>query len=159
MKQGEFYDKTKYNLAFKMNNSNKRFYNNMKSKIDNSDEQNLIYKIQCKGNEEEQCDGIYIGTTKNKLKTRLSGHKSNFKNLNNNYNKTALTQHCSDLKHNPDFDNIQILQKEDDYDKRLLLEMLHIISTPVKKRINFKTDTDNLAHSYRNIIQQHNIQK
>ena len=46
---------------------------------------NLVYKIPCRGNDNENCNKVYVGTTKNKLKTRLAGHKPDHK-----YNKTTI---------------------------------------------------------------------
>lgn len=113
---------------------------------------NVIYKIRCSGNDSTTCGQVYVGTTKNKLKTRLAGHKSDLKCRNMTTHKTALVAHCAERGHTPDLENIEILQTEDHYNKRYTLEMLHIINIPQEKRMNFKTDTDNCAQSYRHII-------
>ena len=152
IKNGPFYDKNKYNIAYRSHNNNKQFFSNMKSKIKNEDKYNLVYKINCKGNDIEDCNGIYIGTTGNKLKTRLSGHKSNFKKLKDNKNKTALALHCYEKNHTPDFEGVKIIAQENNYNKRLLTEMLKIIEVPCNLRINAKADVDNIAQSYRNVI-------
>ena len=128
----------------------------MKSKIDNGDKSNVIYEIACKGGDNNSCNMVYVGTTKSKLKTRISGHKSDYKcRTNISTQKTALTSHCAQFSHTPDFDNVKILQQENNYNKRFVLEMLHIINTPTEKRMNFKTDTDGCAHSYRHLV-KHN---
>lgn len=114
---------------------------------------NLIYKIKCTGDNNNKCEQEYVGTTKNKLKTRISGHKSDLRCRNNSaMQKTALASHCVNSGHLPDFDNVQILQREEHYNKRLTSEMLHIINLPQAKRINYKSDTENCAQTYRHII-------
>ena len=35
-----------------------------------------------------------------------------------------------------------------------MLEMLQIIDVPTSKRINYKTDTDNVAQNYRHLIRK-----
>ncbi|XP_075167963.1 uncharacterized protein LOC142240139 [Haematobia irritans] len=114
----------------------------------------------CNGNEKDVCDKVYVGTTKNKLKTRLSGHKSDLKHrLQRPMQKTALSTHCAGEHHHPDLERARVLQCESNYNKRLTLEMLHILNTPTQKRINYKTDTDNLAQSYRNLIRKSKAQQ
>ncbi|GBP08837.1 Katanin p60 ATPase-containing subunit A-like 1 [Eumeta japonica] len=115
----------------------------MKDKLDMS---NVVYRIPCGGNGAEECGEVYIGTTKNKLRTRLAGHKSDQKYRTTNLShKTALTAHCVRLNHFPKFEDTTVLNRESNYRRRLTLEMLQIINTPVEKRINFKADIDNIA--------------
>ena len=66
--------------------------------------------------------------------------------------KTALTSHCASLSHVPNFEDTSVLSRENNYKRRFMLEMLQIIKTTVRKRINFKADTDNLAQNYRHLI-------
>ena len=116
----------------------------------------MIYKINCKGDGLTSCNMSYIGTTKSKLKTRVSAHKSDQKTYKINMpNKTALATHCARNIHVADFERAEILQQETNYNKRFTLEILHIINTPAQKRMNYKTDTENCAHSYRHLIRQH----
>ena len=110
--------------------------------------------MDCKGNNTEQCNKLYIGTAKSKLKTRISAHKSNIKLIDNNnpQQETALTTHCAKSNHTPDFNKVKIVDRESNYSKRLALETLHILNTPANLRLNFKTDTTNIAHCYRHLI-------
>ena len=48
--------------------------------------------------------------------------------------------------------NVDIIQKENNYDKRFMLEMLHIVDIPPGKRFNYKTDIDNCSQSYKHLI-------
>lgn len=152
-KNSNILDKEKYCLALKTNNTLKSLFTNTKSKVNMEDKSNIIYQITCSGNEQTTCNKIYVGTTKSKLKTRISGHKTDQKTrTNTSQQRTALATHCTQHSHTPDFDNVKILQQENNYTKRFLLEMLHITKTPTEKRINYKTDTDGCAHIYRHLI-------
>ena len=149
-------DEEKYEIAMKTDNTLKKLFSNTKSKLDKKDKSNVIYKINCKGDGLTSCNMSYIGTTKSKLKTRVSAHKSDQKTYKINMpNKTALATHCARNNHVADFERAEILQQETNYNKRFTLEMLHIINTPAQKRMNYKTDTENCAHSYRHLIRQH----
>ena len=109
----------------------------------------MIYRIECSGNSKDTCNKVYIGTTKSKLKRKISAHKSNIKLLNrNSIQKTALATHCAQNKHVPDFNNVSIVNEENNYNKRFTLEMLHIVNTLTKIRLNYKTD----SQSYRHLI-------
>ncbi|XP_075162762.1 uncharacterized protein LOC142235391 [Haematobia irritans] len=152
--KSDIFDTNKYNLAHKSNNTLKNLFTNTKDNIPLSETPNVIYEIPCDGKSKEKCQMIYIGTTKNKLKTRLSGHKSDIKIRNNNskLQKTALATHCAATNHQPNFDRVRVLQRESNTSKRYTLEMLHINNVPTTRRINYKTDTDNIAHIYRQMI-------
>ena len=154
LKKSGIIDNNKYVMTFKANNNMRKIYTNMKTKLDKNETQNVIYRIKCKGNEEEPCNKLYVGTTKSKLKTRISAHKSDIKLLDSTatQHKTALAAHCAKSHHTPDFGKVEILDKENNYNKRLTLEMLHILNTPTNLRLNYKTDTANIAHSYRQLI-------
>lgn len=152
LEKSDIYDKTKYTIAHSSNNTTKSIFSKLKSKTPKLEKHNVIYQIECGGNNEEGCGKLYVGTTKNKLKTRMSGHKSDIKLRNTNIiQKTALSEHCKIHNHTPNIDDVKILQTENHYNKRLTLEMLHINSLPTTTRINSKTDTDNTAYCYRHL--------
>lgn len=109
------------------------------------------------GNETNKCDKMYIGTTKNKLKTRITAHKSDQRIKNSNYlQKTALVAHCCEDMHRPDFERTSIIESENNYKRRYMLEMLHINNVPTDKRMNYRCDTENLAQSFRHLIRKRN---
>lgn len=156
LEKSRIFDGDRYKMAHKTYNTLDKLFNKMKDKISKFEESNLIYKIPCGGSDTQDCDKVYIGTTKNKLKTRISGHKSDQKYRYNSTQKTALSSHCMELNHYPKFENTLILSRENNYKRRFMLEMLHIINTPMEKRINFKTDVDNIAQSYRYLVNRGN---
>ena len=87
-------------------------FSKTKDKIEKSEISNVVYEIPCTGNANEDCSMVYGGTTKNIVKTRMAGHRSDIKYKYIKTQKTALTSHCSKFHHNPNFDNVKILNKE-----------------------------------------------
>ena len=88
-----------------------------------------------------------------KLKTRISAHRSDIKSRHKNLEqKTALANHCAIENQQPHFEKTKVLEKENNYNKRFLLEMLHIIKTPYDQRMNYKADTENCAQAYRYLV-------
>ena len=75
-------------------------------------------------------------------------HARSIKNYNTN--STALAQHAYKFKHNFDFKEVKILEHEQNFKKRLCLEMIHIQKNI--NSINFRTDIENLSDIYFNII-------
>lgn len=153
--KSKLFNSEKYKIAHKTDNCIEKFYSKNKDKVENKDKSNVIYRVSCNGNGvSESCDMVYVGTTKNKLKTRLAGHKSDIKlrNTNNNSNKTALTAHCKYHNHSPDLDNVRVLQVESRYRHRYMLEALNIMKVPYAQRMNFKSDTENIGKSFRYLV-------
>ncbi|XP_075148807.1 uncharacterized protein LOC142238661 [Haematobia irritans] len=155
-KSSNMLNKDKFQIAQRTHNTVNQFFSKTKSKIKKEDKSNVVYKIKCNGNDSDTCQKVYIGTTKTKLKTRLSGHKSDQKATDKPLEqKTALAAHCTLTGHKPNFKDVDILTQETNYKRRFTLEMLHIINVPAERRMNFKTDTDHCAHIYRNIVQKY----
>lgn len=150
----QIFDNSNFNLAFKTENKVNKLFTKLKDKTNKDDKSNIVYQIPCSGDGTNNCNKVYVGTTKNKLKTRLATHKSEHKRNNNSEPKTALAAHCRKHGHTADFNNIKILAEESNYKKRLITEMLHIVNTSPNKRINFKTDIENCSHIYRSTIEK-----
>ena len=68
-----------------------------------------------------------------------------------NANKTALVNHHHTTGHNFNFDNFKILDKEQNMNKRLILEACYIWKRR-DKTINFRTDTQNINSIYTSLI-------
>lgn len=143
-----------FQLAHKTNNTLASLFSKTKDKIPTMEKSNLIYKIPCTGNDTEFCKKVYMCTTKNKLKTRIAAHKSDQRlRFNHETQKTALMSHCVSYKHSPDFDNVRILDTENNYKRRYILEMLNIVNTPTTLRMNYKADIEcSAASSYRHLV-------
>lgn len=160
IKGSNLYDREKYELAHKSNNTVAQLFSRTKSKNDKKERHNVVYKINCNGDGSDICQKVYVGTTQNKLKTRLSSHKSDLKTTHIPLEqKTALAAHCLTTTHKPDLDNVEILAEEKNYKRRFLIEMMHINDVPKEKRLNFKRDTESLAQVYRHTIDKHSSQK
>ena len=69
------------------------------------------------------CSAVYIGETKHVLKYRMSEHEK-YKNKNSVVSK-YLTSNNS---HSFDFSKVKILDREQNYKKRIVYEKLHINS-------------------------------
>jgi hypothetical protein len=148
-------------IAFKKNKTKPKFYSNLKDTLHNNDKTSIVYEIPC-----HDCEKVYIGMTKNQLKTRISQHKSNQNKLINSNNivdkqiasnKTALVQHAYKNLHTFNFDNAKILHVESNNKKLVFSEMLHIQDN--KHSVNIKTDTQNLSNSYKAIIHKFYLKK
>src|SRR5436190_18793427 len=100
---------------------------------------NIVYKINC-----NNCDASYVGQTGRQLMTRIKEHKNHIKRKNPT--KSVVTEHRIDLRHDFDWDNIEVLDHEPIYHKRLVSEMLYIKRQ--KNSINLQTDIEGLHHSY-----------
>ncbi|KYN26853.1 hypothetical protein ALC57_03768, partial [Trachymyrmex cornetzi] len=100
---------------------------------------NILCKIDC-----SDCDASYVGQICRQLKTRISEHKNDINR--NNSNPSDVTNHRT--LHNLDFnwDKVQILGTERNYNKRLISEMINIKRQ--KNGINLNKDIELLNSSY-----------
>ena len=71
-------------------------------------------------------------------------------------NKTALAHHHFDTGHQFDFENVRVLDYEQNYKKRIVSEMIHI---NLCDSVNLKTDTQNLSNIYSNILKKYHDKK
>jgi len=104
---------------------------------------NVVYKICCL-----HCDATYVGQTRRLLKTRIEEHRSHIRR--NTSQSSIITEHRVKFGHVFDWDNVEILDKEPHYNKRLVSEMIYI-----KKQtnsLNLQLDTKRLNSFYFNII-------
>jgi hypothetical protein len=100
----------------------------------------LVYKIPC-----SQCDMAYIGQTKKSIKTRNAQHKGlcrphlKQKILKSSKKDNGLAYHTHQTGHKFDFNNTEIVAREPNYWRRLILEGLEI---------KFATNLANLQLGY-----------
>lgn len=122
----------------------KLLYSQLKDKVGNDDKSCLVYKIPC------SCDKVYVGQTKQKLKSRMRQHMTDCK-LENfiKTNRTALAAHHFETGHNFRFDEVSVLDYESNFFKRNVSEMIFIKALD---SVNFRTDTQNLSTLYSDII-------
>jgi len=89
-------------------------------------------------------DASYVGQTKRMLNTRISEHRNHIKR--NSSQTSVITDHRLEFDHDFDWDNVEVLDEEINYNKRLISEMIHIKKQ--KHGLNLKKDTDLLHPIY-----------
>ena len=132
----------KHNIeaCHKTHNKLSSLFTNLKTRTPTMKQSNVIYSVPC-GN----CSKKYIGMTTQLLKNRLNGHKYT-KNTS-----TALNKHVIETKHEFNYNETKILNKDHNYYKLSIKEMIEI-----KKDINAvndRTDIGGLSRIYANLIQ------
>jgi len=78
------------------------------------------------------------------LKTRISEHKNHISR--NTSTHSVITEHRLQFKHDFDWEEVEILDVERNFNKRLISEMINIKSQ--KNRINLQTDIEALDRAY-----------
>ncbi|KYN35716.1 hypothetical protein ALC56_09916, partial [Trachymyrmex septentrionalis] len=130
-------------IAFHSPNKMNKYIRVQKDTCPRTSKNNVVYKILC-----NDCDASYVGQTGRKLKTRIAEHRNHIRYKTST--RSVITEHR--LLHNHDFqwDDVQILDEEPSYRKRLISEMLHIKKQ--KNSQNLQTDTESLHKAYIPII-------
>ncbi|XP_055840080.1 uncharacterized protein LOC129907751 [Episyrphus balteatus] len=142
-------NKDNVRIAFKSANIlRSSLFSNLKGELNKNEKSNIVYKIKCLGDGIINCPSVYVGTSMQKLKNRLAGHRSDINSGHSH--KTALALHCIDEGHRPDFNNVDIIQTEKHYSKRMLLEMLHILNTD--NTVNRRSDCEGLSNIYSQFV-------
>ncbi|KYN01690.1 hypothetical protein ALC62_07519 [Cyphomyrmex costatus] len=94
------------------------------------------------------CDSTYVGQTKRQLQTRIKEHRNNIRMDSSKH--SVISQHIIDYGHSFDWENVDIMDVEHNYKKRLISEMLHIKEQ--SKGLNYMRDTELLSESYISIL-------
>jgi len=108
---------------------------------------NVVYKLNCKN-----CDASYVGQTKRRLNTRVIEHKKDINKKSGNY--LIITEHRIKYKHDFEWENPIILDKEKQYYRRLVSEMIHIKLQ--NNPLNLQNDSEALEHVYGEILNRIN---
>jgi len=90
-----------------------------KDKIKKKEHSNVVYKINY-----HSCSYSYVGQTKRKLRTRLKEQINNLKKSTNFL--SVISRHKLDHDHTINWKNVNILNSEQSYYKRMVSEMIHI---------------------------------
>lgn len=129
-------------VAYKNNNNAGKFFSKLKDPLPKEKTRNVVYKVNCIDCINRKC---YIGTTGQTVHKRMNQHKNDVNN--NEPNRSALAHHAIHNNHKFDFDNVKILERENIYQKRMLLEELHIKSN--RNCVNLKSqETTNVNDIY-----------
>jgi len=120
-------------LSFSCYNKLSRFTKVHKDALPSSVRSNVVYQINC-----QNCNASYAGQTKRALSVRVGEHRSHI--TRNSSQQSVITEHRLLYKHDFDWDNVQILDEETNYNKRLISEMIFIKKQ--KHGLNAQTDTE-----------------
>ena len=99
-----------------------------------TEKSNLVYNINC-----NDCDAVYVGTTKRKLKQRINEHKLA---LHKDYIKSNVADHAKLFKHSINFDEPKIAYFENKNSARKFLESFEIEKMKCKNN-NLTNDQQN----------------
>ena len=109
-----------------------------KDSLEKLDCTEVVYRFSCKS-----CEMAYIGEAKRALRVRLNDH------IKNKQKDSVVTLHKKD-DHDFDWDRVTILDKESNYFKRLISEMIHI--NLENHSLNKKTDVKTLSRIYNSLF-------
>ncbi|XP_044766764.1 uncharacterized protein LOC123322809 [Coccinella septempunctata] len=125
-------------------NKLKRFvFTHLKDKEGPYNTTNVIYRIDC-----STCEGAYIGQTGRRLNTRLEEHKRDTRLMRST---TGLARHTVDTGHIMNLNDVNILRKVNNHNKRLFLESAEI--NMCDNSVNINTDYSALSDIYCNILE------
>jgi len=130
-------------LSFSCHNKLSRFIKVQKDSLPSSLRSNVVYQLNC-----QNCNASYVGQTKRALSVRVNEHRSHI--IRNSSQQSVITEHRLLYKHDFDWDNVQILDEETNYNKRLISEMIFIKKQ--KFGLNAQTDTELLDPIYNDIL-------
>lgn len=120
-------------------------FSKLKDKVPLEKQSNVVYQVVC------DCGSTYTGQTKQHLKTRINQHKNDATHITSDVNKkSALSNHIKNSSHTLSLNNVKVIDRENNYRKRSILEMIHIKKS--KNSINKQTDSEYLKNYYDNII-------
>mmetsp|Transcript_38992 Transcript_38992/g.50408 ORF Transcript_38992/g.50408 Transcript_38992/m.50408 type:complete len:196 (-) Transcript_38992:204-791(-) len=118
------------------------------------EKKNVVYRIPCK-----ECSSAYVGQTKRKLKTRLREHIAACDEADifeavdeDDKNDNGLPLHHLKTGHDFDFENVEVLDQDGNFHRRLLLESININLEPnacnVLKGTNFNEIWGNFLKAF-----------
>lgn len=139
-------------LVFYNKKTTRAIHTKLKDKIDTNLKSNVVYRFPC------SCGKHYYGQTRQYISSRIKQHQYDVKRCKTKgKNHTSLTGVMKHINEHPDhvmkFDEVEVVEQEPNYRKRLLYEAWHITKTK-GQNINLQSDTDGHIYSntYRNLI-------
>ena len=93
-----------------------------KDKFDRDSTTCVVYKIKCR-----DCSAVYIGQTARALKTKI---RENSQGIARSDKDSLLVEHHLQTQHNIDLDNVQIIDRSEQWSQRLILEAWHSMCEP-----------------------------
>lgn len=134
------------NIAFGTHNtSRKKYFSITKDKVPKENNSGVVYSVPC-----SDCPAIYVGETRQMLRTRLAQHKND---IRKNHNHTALATHALEKGHVFNFNDTKIVGRENVDKKRKILEIINIIKEE-QNSVNFITDLQGLSDAYYTLFKE-----
>lgn len=128
------------------NNLKKHLFTRIKDTVPINLQSGLVYKVKC------SCSKVYVGQTIQYLEKRMADHQYNINIKNSNH--SALCDHIinqePNTEHIVNWDDIEIIHRENKQLKRDVLEMIYIKTTP--NTMNKQNECKYLSNTYNNII-------
>ena len=124
-------------------NLKKVLFSKIKDKIPKTQQSGLVYKIRC------TWGMVYIGQTIQYLEKRISDHKYHIRIKNKNH--SALCDHVISTEHEVNWDEVEILHRENKEAKRDVLEMIYIKTTT--NTMNKQVESQYLSNIYNHVLE------
>lgn len=140
-------------LAFRPPCKVAQAFTNMKDKLDDGQQSNVVYSIPC-----STCGLSYIGETSRCLCERKVQHEKDVVNVTKKPNKTALVRHVSMTNHQFDFNSTQIIRKVRTRGLLKIHEANNIILNE-NSVVNFKKDAKHVSPVVYTLIKKKMIGK
>ena len=125
----------------------KSLQNLVKEKKSNQCEKEIlgaVYMVSCK-----DCDKFFIGETGRKLHVHINEHKRDARNKTGNM--SGLSQHIVQYNHTVDWDNVEILYRENNFRRRKFKEAI-AINKNINGVMNKKEEVKVLSNIWENLI-------
>lgn len=95
-------------------------------KVDILDRGGVVYRQQC-----GDCDKCYVGETSRRAKERKREHEKDTREMNQ---RSAISEHCHQLSHRPNFESFEVIEMEKDWRRRRIKEGIHILRSDTFNR-------------------------
>ena len=133
-----------YSFGYRCLNKLNKFIKVQEDSIPLFDNSNIVYRLTC-----NNCDATYVGQSKRQLKTRIKEHRNNIKLAPDEH--SVVSEHIIHYDHKFNWEHASILDKEINYHKQLVSEMIYIKEQ--KNSVNLMKDTELLDKAYLNILE------
>ena len=129
-------------ISFKAYKTIRQHLGHPKDPFSKEEQSGVIYRIKCK-----ECDGEYIGETGRQLKVRMKEHQADVR-----YGRTqrsALAEHSVATGHEIDWEDVEIIETEENWQRRKAKESWNI----KMKKPKLNRDEGTLEEVYKKVIE------
>ncbi|BES99018.1 Hypothetical protein NTJ_11834 [Nesidiocoris tenuis] len=129
--------------VFSYKNKIGQLHTKLKAKDPIGLQSNVVYCVPC-----HDCQAVYIGQTMQYVKVRMGKHR--WECQEGHGNGTQLSQHALTHDHHFNFEDVRILDREENLGRRLIKEMAHIKMNP--RSCNARMDSNGLSSAYSGVL-------